>query len=88
MKRESFDGSILDEEQRISVMEAIRCYTIHGAYAGFEEEVKGSIEPGKLADLIVVSEAPLSASIDRIKEIKVKMTLVDGKIMYRSPDWD
>jgi len=87
VKRESFDGSILDEEQRISVMEAIRCYTIHAAYAGFEEEVKGSIEPGKLADLIVVSEDPLNVPVDRIKDIKVKMTIVDGKIMYKSPGW-
>jgi predicted amidohydrolase YtcJ len=86
VKRESFDGSIIDSEQRISVMEAIRCHTIYSAYAGFEEKIKGSIESGKLADLIVVSDDPLTVSVDKIKDIKVKMTIIGGKIRYNSTD--
>jgi predicted amidohydrolase YtcJ len=86
VRRESFDGSILDPEQRISVMEAIRCYTIYAAYSGFEEDMKGSIEPGKLADLIVVSDNPLTVTVDYIKDIKVEMTIIDGKIVYKKPD--
>ena len=86
VKRESFDGSVLESKQRISVMEAIRCYTIYSAYAGFEEKIKGSIEPGKLADLIVASEDPLTVPIDKIKDIKVTMTIIDGIIKYKSSD--
>jgi len=82
VKRESFDGSILGEEQRISVMEAIKCYTIYAAISGFEENIKGSLEPGKLADLIVLDLDPLTVPVDQIKEIKVNMTIVNGKIVY------
>ncbi|UCH01556.1 MAG: amidohydrolase, partial [Candidatus Bathyarchaeota archaeon] len=81
--RESYDGTVLSPEERISVMDAIRCYTINSAYAGFEENIKGSIEPGKLADLIVVSEDPLRIAMDKIKDIKTEMTIVNGKIEYR-----
>jgi predicted amidohydrolase YtcJ len=80
--RESYDGTVMAPEEKISVMDAIRCYTINSAYAGFEENIKGSIEPCKLADLIVVSEDPLSVEIDRIKDITVEMTIIDGKIEY------
>ncbi|UCH03143.1 MAG: amidohydrolase [Candidatus Bathyarchaeota archaeon] len=86
IKRESFNGSILNSDQRISVMDAIRCYTIDSAYAGFEEKIKGSIESGKLADLIVISEDPLDIPVDRIKDIKVVMTIIDGRIVYKSKD--
>ena len=85
--RESFDGSTLDPDQKISVMEAIKCYTIYAAYSGFEEDVKGSLEPGKLADLIVLSEDPLKVPVDRIKDIKTIMTIIDGEIAYKSSDW-
>jgi predicted amidohydrolase YtcJ len=85
VKMESFDGSILDPDQNISVMEAIKCYTIYAAYSGFEEEVKGSIEPGKLADLIVLSDDPLTAPLDKIKDIKVQITIIDGKVKYVRP---
>jgi predicted amidohydrolase YtcJ len=81
--RKSYDGTVLSPEERISVMDAIRCYTINSAYAGFEENIKGSIEPGKLADLIVVSEDPLSIAMDKIKDIKTEITIVNGKIEYR-----
>ncbi len=66
-------------------MEAIQCYTINSAYSGFEEDIKGSIEPGKLADIIVVSDDPLSVPVDKIKD-KVKMTIIDGKTVYASSD--
>jgi predicted amidohydrolase YtcJ len=69
-------------------MDAIRCYTIHSAYAGFEEKIKGSIESGKLADLIVISDDPINIPVDRIKDIKVLMTIIDGRIVYKSKDWE
>jgi len=69
-------------EQKISVEEAIKCYTIHSAYAAFEEEVKGSIETGKLADLVVLSDDILTMDPVKIKEVKVDMTVFDGKVVY------
>jgi len=69
-------------EQRVSVEQAIRMYTIDAAYASFEEKVKGSIEVGKLADLVVLSDNPLSVPVDKIGEIEVKMTIVGGEIVY------
>lgn len=69
------------EVQKLSAEDAIRCYTLNAAYAAFEEKSKGSIEAGKLADLVVLSEDPYRAK-DRIKEIKVEMTLVGGERVF------
>ena len=69
-------------EERLSVMEALRAYTIGGAYFSFEEKVRGSIEVGKYADLAVLSQNPLKVKPDRIKDIKVEMTMVGGKVVY------
>jgi len=70
-------------EQKISVEDAIRCYTINSAYASFEENIKGSIEVGKLADLVVLSENILEIDPVRIKDVEVEMTVFDGKIIYQ-----
>ncbi len=69
-------------EQKISVADAIKCYTINGAYAAFEENVKGSIELNKLADFVVLSDDILSIEPEKIKDVKVEMTIFDGKIIY------
>ena len=69
-------------EQKISVEDAIRCYTINNAYAAFEENIKGSIEVGKLADLVVLSDDIFSINPIKIKDVKVDMTVFDGKIIY------
>lgn len=69
-------------EQKISVEDAIRCYTINNAYAAFEENIKGSIEVGKLADLVVLSNDIFSINPVKIKDVKVDMTVFDGKIIY------
>jgi len=70
-------------EQRVSRREAIAMFTISGAQIAFEEEEKGSIEPGKSADLVVLSEDPCVVRPDRIGEIAVDMTMVGGKIVFR-----
>lgn len=75
-------GQAVDQTQAISVLEAIRLYTYNGAYSSYEENIKGSIEPGKLADLVVLSEDILSCPKDRIQEIQVDMTMIDGIIEY------
>jgi hypothetical protein len=69
-------------EQRISAEQAIRLYTLDAAYASFEENIKGSIETGKLADLVVLSDDPLRVPTNKIGEIEVEMTIVDGEIVY------
>ncbi|MFX1363052.1 MAG: amidohydrolase family protein, partial [Promethearchaeota archaeon] len=68
--------------QRISVHEAIKCYTKNAAYASFEEKIKGSIEQGKLADIIVLSEDPYE-NPERIREIEVCLTIQDGEVAYQ-----
>ena len=70
-------------EQRISVQEAIEAYTVHCAYAVFEENEKGSITPGKLADLVVLTEDILSIDPIRIEQVGVETTVVGGKIVYK-----
>ena len=71
-------------EQRIPVEQALRMVTIEGAYATGEEDVKGSIEIGKLADVVIVSHDPLKIDPDDIKNIKVLMTIVGGKTVFAS----
>jgi len=74
--RESFP------EERVSVEEALWIYTVNAAHASMEEKVKGSIEPGKLADFTVLSHNPLTTKPEKIKDIEVEMTIVGGKIAY------
>ncbi len=69
-------------EQRLSVDEGLRMYTIDAAYSSGEETLKGSIEVGKLADLVVLSDNPLATATSEIKNIRVEMTIVDGIVAY------
>lgn len=71
-----------NKEERITVDEALHMYTINAAFASFEEKVKGSIEVDKLADFTVLSHDPKKIAPEEIKNIKVEMTIVDGKIVY------
>jgi hypothetical protein len=75
---------IFEPEQRVTVDQAIRMYTIGAAYASFEEDIKGSIEVGKLADLVLLSDDPFSVPSNKIGQIRVEMTIVGGKIVYKS----
>jgi hypothetical protein len=68
-------------EERLTPEQALRLYTINAAYLSSEENVKGSIESGKLADLTVLSKDPTSVPADQIEDIQVEMTIVDGKIV-------
>ncbi|MGD1097198.1 MAG: amidohydrolase family protein [Bryobacteraceae bacterium] len=83
--------SVTDERvvpsQAITRAEAIRCATHHGAYLSFDEAKKGSIEPGKLADLAVLSADPLSVEENGLRDITSLITIVGGRIVYQSPNW-
>jgi predicted amidohydrolase YtcJ len=74
-------------DQAITRAEALRCSTLNGAYLTFDEAKKGSIEPGKLADLAVLSADPLSVEENSIREITSLMTVVGGHIVYQAPNW-
>ena len=80
--RKSSAGETLGSRQRITVEEAISIYTRASAYASFEENIKGSITPGKLADLVVLGEDPRKVDPGEIKDIPVEMTIVGGEIKY------
>lgn len=71
-------------EEKISVEDAIRCYTINSAFASYEEKIKGSIEVGKLADFVVLSEDILTIDPVKIKDVVVEMTVFDGEIIYEN----
>jgi predicted amidohydrolase YtcJ len=73
------------EEESITVMEALRAYTQSGAWLNFEEEQKGSIEAGKLADLIVLDSDILSIEPDHIMDIQVDQTWLGGRLVYQRP---
>ncbi len=72
----------LDQTQCISVAEAVRCATLHGAYLSFEEDIKGSLEKGKLADMIVLSEDITSIPTGKLNRVEVDLTMIDGKIVF------
>jgi len=75
-------GEALLPEEKISTLEAIKMYTIYAARANFEERLKGSITPGKLADLVVLKEDPTLVPPGKIKDIEVCMTILDGKVVW------
>jgi predicted amidohydrolase YtcJ len=77
------DGSVFYPDQRMSREEALRSYTWNNAYAAFEENVKGSLEPGKLADITVLSKDILTVPEDQIPTTDVKYTIVGGKVMFQ-----
>ena len=69
-------------EEKISVERALSAYTLGGAFASCSEDVKGTLETGKFADMVVLSDNPFLVSHDRLKDIKVLMTIVGGKVVF------
>lgn len=78
--RTDMNGNVWGANQRVSVEEAIKIYTLHGAYASFEEDIKGSIELGKLADFVILSEDLTRVPPATIGDISVEKTFVGGKL--------
>lgn len=83
-RRTEVKDNLMGDEQRIARKEAVRMYTISGAYHTFEEGLKGSIEPGKLADMIVIDRDILTCPEDDIKDTKVLRTFLGGKTVYEA----
>jgi len=83
-RRRLDDGQVFYVEQAMTRKEALYAYTLANAYAGFEEDIKGSLEPGKWADIVLLSQNLLTCPDDSIPETNVKMTMVGGKIKYQN----
>ena len=83
VNRKTKAGKSIGKSQKITVLEALKLYTINAAYHSFDENLLGSIELNKLADFTVLEEDILSVAPERIKDILVFMTIIDGKIIYQ-----
>ena len=81
--RDTISGGVLGRDQQITRQEALRLETVNNAYTTFEEKIKGSIEPGKLADLVVLQDDIMTVPAKRIQSMNVLMTVVGGKIVYQ-----
>ncbi len=84
VNRRTTSGETLGPEERIDVVSALRAVTIDAAFQHFEEDLKGSLAPGKLADLVILGRSPLSAPPDEIARIAVLETIVGGETVWRS----
>ncbi len=83
VNRKTVSGRVLGEHQKISVYEALKAVTLDGAYQIFEETAKGSITPGKTADLVILGENPLTANPEALKDIPVLETIKSGQTIYK-----
>jgi hypothetical protein len=81
--RDTISAGVMGEDQKVSREEALRAMTVGGAELTFEEDVKGTLEPGKLADLVVLEEDILTCAHERIRDMNVMLTMVGGKIVFR-----
>ena len=82
--RKDFAGRVWGPSQRISVDQALKVCTVNGAFASFEENEKGTITVGKLADFVVLAEDPHDVEPDRIKEIQIRQTVVGGRTVFEA----
>lgn len=80
--RTSAEGIVIGENQRIDAEDAIRLWTYGGAYASFEDGIKGTLATGKVADLVVLSEDPTKTTTDHLKDVQVLQTMINGAIVY------
>jgi predicted amidohydrolase YtcJ len=85
--RDTISGGVLGVDQKITRKEALQVETINNAFLTFEERLKGSIEPGKFADLVVLPEDILIVPEKHIEQMHVSLTMVGGNIVYRDRKW-
>lgn len=81
-RTDRYSNRVIAPSQRISREDALRACTIEGAYLTFDENVKGSLEPGKLADLAVLSDDPLTVEEERLRDIVAEVTIVGGRVVF------
>ena len=83
VSRKTWEGKVFFSDQRMSRIEALRSYTINGAFAAFQEELLGSMTPGKLADITVLSKDIMTVAEEEIPSTEVLYTIVGGKVVYQ-----
>jgi predicted amidohydrolase YtcJ len=86
--RNTLDAGPVGMDQRLGRMQALRVLTLNNAYLTYDEDIKGSIEPGKLADFVILSDDLLTIPEEEIKEIVALATYVGGRKVYSNPDAD
>ena len=82
--RKDVRGRIWGPNQRVTVSEAMRICTVHGAYASFEEDSKGTLVAGKLADFVILDQDPHDVDPDSIKDIAIVRTVLGGQTTYEA----
>ncbi len=82
ISRKSEAGTFVGKSENISPMSALKMYTQNGAYAAFEETVKGSITPGKAADLVILNGDPIRLPPDELKHLQADMTVIGGEVVW------
>ena len=75
-------GQVCGPDERVDLTTAIRMHTIHGAHASFQEAHKGSLEPGKLADLVLLSDDIARVPVKDLRHLPIAMTVVGGEVVY------
>lgn len=83
VNRVTRNGRLLGPEYAVDVMEALKAVTIYGAYQFFDDDIKGSLEVGKLADMVILDKNPLTVPKEQIKDIKVLETIKEGESLYK-----
>jgi len=83
--RKGPSGTVHGAEEAVSREEAIRMYTANGAHLSWEEEEKGSLEVGKLADMCIMEQDPLKVADSELLTMNVDMTIIGGKVVYKRP---
>jgi predicted amidohydrolase YtcJ len=82
--RKTASGMQLQPEETVTPEQALAMYTINAAYASHEENIRGSITPGKLADMVLLSDDPIRVEAEAIKDIRVEMTIIGGKVVWEA----
>jgi len=85
VNRTSRSGKVMGPDERLTPLEALKTFTLWGAYQHFEDKTKGSIEPGKLADLVILDRNPLTVDPTTINQIRVLETIKEGRTVYAAP---
>jgi len=82
LTRKGMSGKVWGPDERVSIQDAIRAYTVNSAYINFDEAIKGTLAPGKLADMVVFADDLLTIDPNRLKDARIDMTIVGGTVLY------
>lgn len=82
--RKGWNGEVWGPSQKITVMEGLKVLSTNGAHASFEDDLKGTLSPGKLADMVILDGDPAAIDPEKIKDIRVQQTLVGGDVKYKA----